>query len=266
MPNPLTGEFICIISLYPFIIILIYAIFETCRVPPEGVTNGISFRALPKSCVEQVRDICVHYVNKCSGKYGKNVAASRYVHQMADEVINQLAGVAADIKKHVDEPEVLQKLLDDWNESFPPALGELGTPKAIAGKLERQHRELEDMKQSVEQERLGYESDITGILHSVDSQLEASRKGVISERRQLARKTQFTVDTHKHELQELKSHFEEEKRKLSESLSHDSYVMSIEHNKTIATLKAEHNVIYNNQENKYKELVALHTKDKVGHP
>lgn len=207
----------------------------------------------------------MHYVSKCSGKYSQNVAASRYVHQMADEVINQLAGVAADIKKHVDEPEVLQKLLDDWNESFPPALGELGTPKAIALKLEKQHREIEDMKQTMEQERLGYEADITGILHSVDSQLEASRKGVLSERRQLARKTQFTVDIHKKEMEDLKNQFEEEKRKLKEELGHDAYVMGLEHSKAIALLKAEHTAALEEEKKKYKELSALLAKEKANH-
>jgi len=93
------------------------------RVGPIGVSSGISHRELPSGCVEQVRQICLHYVSKCAGKYSNNVVAARYVHHMADEVISQLAGVAEQIQRHESNPQLFQKLLDEWNASFPPSLG-----------------------------------------------------------------------------------------------------------------------------------------------
>ena len=209
------------------------------RVAPQGVTAGISFRAMPKSCVEQVRDICLYYVDKCSGKYTNNAAAARYVHQMADEVINQLAGVASDIKRHVDEPEVLQKLLDEWNESFPASLGDIGTPKAIAAKLEKQRRQIEDLEQTLEQERKLHDSDIAGILRSVDAQLDASRRGVQSERRQLAIKTQHSADQQAQTTAELTARYEAQLNTLRESTRAEIQSSAISHSREMDALKAK---------------------------
>jgi DNA polymerase-1 len=78
-----------------------------------------------------VRDICLHYVEKCSGKYENNKLAARYLHQMAEEVLGQLSGVAAQIKRHEAEPEVFQALLDEWNDAFPASLGSMGSPKQV---------------------------------------------------------------------------------------------------------------------------------------
>jgi hypothetical protein len=87
------------------------------------VTTGQSLRSVPRSCIQEVKQICMYYVQKCSGQYLDNKAASRYVHQMAEEIILQLAGVASEIKKNRGEPEMYQALLDEWNEYFPPSLG-----------------------------------------------------------------------------------------------------------------------------------------------
>ena len=64
----------------------------------------------------EVRKICQHYVRKASGKYINNVTAARYIHQMAEDVLSQLADVSAQIKRHESHPEVYQELLDSWNE------------------------------------------------------------------------------------------------------------------------------------------------------
>ena len=62
------------------------------RVGPAGVSSGISLRQYPTNYIQQVREICLHYVKKCSGKYENNKAAARYVHQMSSEILFQLAG------------------------------------------------------------------------------------------------------------------------------------------------------------------------------
>jgi len=63
------------------------------RVGPAGVSSGISLRQYPTNYIQQVREICLHYVKKCSGKYENNKAAARYVHQMSSEILFQLAGI-----------------------------------------------------------------------------------------------------------------------------------------------------------------------------
>ena len=66
--------------------------------------------------VAEVRKICQHYVRKTAGKYVDNVTAARYIHQMAEDVLSQLADVSAEIKRHESPPEMYQELLDSWNE------------------------------------------------------------------------------------------------------------------------------------------------------
>jgi hypothetical protein len=104
---------------------------------------------------------------------------------MADEVINQLAGVAAQLRTmRANGPEKFQKLLDEWNENFPEALGAYGTPKNVAATLLKQTAELEQLRAELEKEKRDRGVEISQILKSVDAQLYASCRGVMSERRQ----------------------------------------------------------------------------------
>lgn len=54
------------------------------RVGPKGVSSGISFRNLPPPSLEEIKKICEHYQEKCSGTYKS--LASRYIYQMATEI------------------------------------------------------------------------------------------------------------------------------------------------------------------------------------
>jgi hypothetical protein len=130
-----------------------------------------------------VKEICLFYVKKCSGRYEDNKAAARYVHQMSQEIITQLSGVAGEIKRNKGEPELYQALLDEWNENFPPALGAMGSPKAIASLVASQSSEIEDLRHALEGEVSKREKDVTEILRSMDAQLQAYKSSVISERR-----------------------------------------------------------------------------------
>jgi hypothetical protein len=104
---------------------------------------------------------------------------------MADEVINQLAGVAAQLRTmRANGPEKFQKLLDEWNENFPEALGAYGTPKNVAATLLKQTAELEQLRAELEKEKRDRGVEISQILKSVDAQLYASCRGVMIERRQ----------------------------------------------------------------------------------
>lgn len=104
---------------------------------------------------------------------------------MADEVMNQLAGVAAQIRSaQSNEPDNMQELLDEWSIHFPPSLGAIGAPKAVAATLEKQTLELQQLRNKIEVERLNHAQEITDIMKSLSIQLYASSEGVMSERRQ----------------------------------------------------------------------------------
>ena len=93
--------------------------------------------------------------------------AARYVYQMADEVINQLAGVAAQIRTARDnQPENFQELLDEWNENFPKSSNFYGSPKNIAAMLDKQSAELEDLREKLNAEMCNREEEISQIMTS----------------------------------------------------------------------------------------------------
>lgn len=153
------------------------------RKVPSGATTGASIREFELTPLQMVKEICLFYVKKCSGKYEDNKAAARYVHQMADEIITQLAGVAGEIQRNKGEPELYQALLDEWNENFPPSLGAMGSPKAIAALVSSQSTEIADLRDALERETTIRSSEVAEITRSLDSQLTAYKASVMSERR-----------------------------------------------------------------------------------
>ena len=195
-----------------------FSLFSFFRIGPEGSSTGASLRQFPKSCVQQVREICLHYVEKCSGKYHNNEQAARYIHQMAEEVMGQLSGVSAQIKRHENEPAVFQALLDEWNEAFPPGLSKIGSPRVVANLLARQTAELEELRTALELERSSKETDIANVLRSMDAQIQISRNGIISERRQLSRIQQEEVEKYQRLLQEEQAKSNEALETLNEKL------------------------------------------------
>ncbi len=144
-------------------------------------------------------------MKKCSGKYEDNITAARYIHQMAEEVISLLAGVAGEIKRNKSEPEVFQALLDEWNENFPPSLGALGSPKAIATIIANQSTELNDLRAALDKERNRRDKDVSEILRSMDAQLQAYRNSVMSERRHQAAQEQQQVEEYERTITDLRS-------------------------------------------------------------
>lgn len=167
-----------------------------------GVSSGISTRSYSRNHIQQVKDICLFYVKKCSGKYDNNKLASRYVHLMSDEILKQLAGVAAQVKRYEQDPEIYQSLIDEWNESFPSMLGEIGTPKSVALKLTKQTKEIADLKEALLFEQNRSEKDVADVLKSMDAQLQAARVGIMSERKQLNATHQHQIDTFMKEINE----------------------------------------------------------------
>lgn len=103
---------------------------------------------------------------------------------MADEIIKQLSSVSSQIKRFEDEPEVFQALLNEWNEHFPPSLGSMGSPKAIASRLAAQANEIEILKLKLQEEKDCRLKDMNDIMKSLDSQLSAAKISMIAEQSQ----------------------------------------------------------------------------------
>ena len=152
---------------------------------------------------------------------------------MADEVINQLAGVAAQIRSvNNNQPENLQELLDEWNKNFPPSLGAIGAPKAVAATLQKQSKEIEDLKNELIAEKSSRADEVSGIMKSVNTQLHASCEGVMSERRQLS----FAQQQQIAESQQLMRDAKSESNIILKNLK-DSYESKIKADQDISTKK-----------------------------
>ena len=108
--------------------------------------------------------------------------------------MNQLSGVSAQIKRHENEPAAFQALIDEWNEAFPKSLHAIGSPKAIAVLVKRQEQEIIELRAALDSERNNRDKDVGDVLKSMDAQLQTSRNGIISERRQLAKIQQQEVE------------------------------------------------------------------------
>jgi hypothetical protein len=153
------------------------------RIPPVGASSHASVRILPKSCVQQVKDICLFYVQKCSGRYGNNPAATRYIHHMAEEVISQLAGVAREIERNRSDPEAFQALLREWNNYFPSSLSQ-HTPKAIHHRLSSYEQAIEEWQQRYKELQALHDQQVSELLQSMEKQLNAYQQTVFLERHQ----------------------------------------------------------------------------------
>lgn len=223
----------------------------------------------------------MYYMRKCSGKYSDNKAAARYVHHMAEEIVQQLSGIAGEIRRNKGEPELYQALLDEWNDNFPPSLGALGSPKAIAALVSQQSSEITELREALESERSRRERDVTDILKSMDAQLQAYKASVMSERQhQLIMEQQRQADQaaamedlraeHQHEIERMvKAHAQEVKSlndvarsRLDDAndtvaeLNRQLDVTRDMHSQEIAALTSRGERRYNRLHQKYEELKA----------
>lgn len=230
------------------------------RIPPGGTTTGASLRTVPTSCIQQVKEICLHYVGKCSGKYIDNKAAARYVHQMADEIILQLSGVANEIKRTRGEPEIYQGLIEEWNEHFPPSLGAMGSPKAIANIVNLQNREISRLKEELHSERTNRENDVSSILRSMDAQLHAYRTSVMNDKRQQRFNFEEELAEKDRKIKELQSFHEEEKKQLKNQYAESLRDLKMKYDNLLQGAKARNEEL---EQAHKKQLNALYSKVKI---
>jgi hypothetical protein len=193
------------------------------RIGPIGTTTHVSVRPsdAPQASVRRVKEICLHYVKKCSGKYTDNITAARYVHQMADEVIGQLAGIIAQIQRYEAEPELYQSLLADWEQHFPPSLGAIGTPKAVAAALAKQAEDIRRLTNELDAEKTKHEADVSNVVKAMEAQLVAYRSGIVNERKQITASHANSVEQYEQDLATLRHQHAEEKDALTASHHHE---------------------------------------------
>lgn len=168
------------------------------RQTPANVSSGISQRHAANG-VSAIKLICKYYVDKCSGKYSDNVMSARYVHQLADEVLVQLEALQSSMSsgsKAEEAPQSqsaslsqrMEEILREWTEHFPPSLGKLGSPKAVAARIEALTQTVESLNEKIKLMQAKHQTEVG----ELQSQVMTSRTGCLLEREQtgdaLARK------------------------------------------------------------------------------
>lgn len=160
-----------------------------------------SIRNLPKSSIQQVKEICLFYVNKCQGEYIDNPTAARYVHHMADEITLQLSGVADEIKRNRTDPEMFQALINEWNAYFPKHLAS-SSPKSVAYQLQQQEQQIAVLRTQVTALTASHERDMQELLKSMDAQLTAYKSSVLLERNHLKTALEQVIFNYTNQLSE----------------------------------------------------------------
>lgn len=148
----------------------------------RGESNISTHNDFPstKSSAQQIKDICMHYVKKCSGQYSQNKAAARYVHQMADEVLNQISGLIGQISRIESEPEAYQALLQEFRDAFP---SNLQSPKQVAAKLYKLQEDYDRVVAAIDSMKISHKKELDSVASSVNDQIKAYKDGIIKERR-----------------------------------------------------------------------------------
>jgi hypothetical protein len=73
----------------------------------------------------------------------------------------------------------MEDLLKEWTDNFPPALGSIGSPKAVAARLKSLEKEIVNLNENIKVIRAGHDA----VVHELQEQLKASRIGILTERK-----------------------------------------------------------------------------------
>lgn len=172
--------------------------------------------------------MCHYYVQKCSGKYECNKMAARYVHQLAEEVLSMLSGIAGELQMHQEMSKIAKLRFEEWDKNFPSTLKEIGGPDDIANYIQDKEAENDRLRSELNFERKNKDQDLQNVMRSMDYQLHASRNGALSERQklthdfrsmaeQLEKEMACTATKHKLEILNLHEHYGVEIRTLRQN-------------------------------------------------
>lgn len=148
--------------------------------------------------------------------------AARYVHQLAEEVLSMLSGIASEVQVQQDISKIAKHRFEEWDKNFPAVLKEIGGPDDIANFIMEKEGELKRLQLELDAERADKDKDLENVMRSMDYQLHASRNGALSERQQLT-----------HEFKTMAAKLESDmrlnntKQKLEISKLHDHYEAEI---------------------------------------
>lgn len=212
----------------------------------RGPLNNISFRSQDisnKPSSQRIKEICFHYVYKCSGKYSDSKLAARYVHQMADEILSQLECLDLQINRTEKQPSVLLALLQEFQEAFPSSSE---SPKKLLEQMKLLKAENDLLKQKMERLEQLHKKELANLSASAKNQLRVYQNGIIKER-------QFHADRLNEALNQYKSLRGKERKVLEQK--HQVIVEDI--SQQIQTLNQAHEMELKKSDDKTKRLSLL---------
>jgi chromosome segregation ATPase len=222
------------------------------RILNRGKMN-LSIREFPssKSSAQQIKDICIHYVKKCSGQYLMSKTAARYVHQMADEVLNQISGLISQINRMENEPDNFLKLIQDFKEVFPSSSI---TPKLLSQKLSQLTEENKTLREQIANQKQEFQTEIAHISTSISEQINAYRSSISHERDFNSEKTNDMINHMNIALQQQREQIQSEQADKDNNIKNLIMEIQSKYQTQIANLEAELGTAKENAENYRRKL------------
>jgi hypothetical protein len=104
---------------------------------------------MPTGSPRTLKSVCLHYLEKCKGKYGNSELAARYLQQLCGEVMSIADEINGNIKTLQHTTAVAAMRQGEWGsfyaqpeEDKPPHLRNLGKPTLLIAKIESLHGTL----------------------------------------------------------------------------------------------------------------------------
>jgi len=208
------------------------------RTGPPGVSSGLSMRRFPSSTLDEVRNICKHYEEKCGGKYAATTPAARYLFQMSREILVQLAALETWMKERTAVADSVADEYKQWQEHFSPASKQqllvglpnaaLATPSDIAAYI----AQLQDLLQQTREREEKVAVD-------ADEQVDQLRKAIANNRAVARVQAEEDRKRHAAEIAAMKTQMEDAMQKLSGQYQDVIASVQSQAKATIGELEAE---------------------------
>jgi len=238
------------------------------RVPPKGVSSGISFRYLPAPSLCAIRKICEHYEAKCSGQYSS--LASRYVLQMGTEIKTQINGIEKNLgddyniqngEGYYSDPvskDIDERLVEDQsmhNLSKELSLGALAkkvielkralieTKSELKEAKENTAKELEaqmqEYKEKIEVDRLHYKNSQELMESTHKSELKQAESEIVQVKNDARLVIDFIRRKANEALEEVNTKNKNDKKQMTENMQSLEHQMKQNFNRHLQNLEGQ---------------------------
>ncbi|KAG2388077.1 hypothetical protein C9374_000927 [Naegleria lovaniensis] len=164
-------------------------IINDCIKPPiprvNAVSNGVSYRTLPKATCDDIVQVCNFYLEKSKGKYSEKTRAYRHLVEMADEIKKLTEMIktefANEYSKQRSQIIHLNKVCEEWNKHFGNSSNDKyskATPKDLRYIIDKLEHDVKKLEYELKEERLKHYDQERKLHQMINEHYEATRRSV----------------------------------------------------------------------------------------